>query len=148
MPDNLVPLVRHCLNSTYFLFQGTYYEQVSGAAMGLPISPIIADIFMEHLENRIINDAPLKPAQWFRYVDDTFVVCSHGRETFNDFLDYINSLHPSIHFTMEIENENRSLPFLDTLITRKADGSLGHQVYRKPTHTNRYLCYVWLRRWS
>ncbi|XP_012148609.2 uncharacterized protein LOC105663559 [Megachile rotundata] len=40
---------------------------------------------------------------------------------------------------MEVENPDRSLPFLDTLITRKADGTLGHKVYRKPTHTNRYL---------
>ncbi|XP_076660227.1 uncharacterized protein LOC143363547, partial [Halictus rubicundus] len=107
--------------------------------MGSPISPIIADIYMEHLENQILNDAPLKPTQWFRYVDDTFVVWSHGRDTLDNFLQYINSLHPNIQFTMEIENTDRSLPFLDVLITRKPDGSLGQQVYRKPTHTNRYL---------
>ncbi|XP_076659914.1 uncharacterized protein LOC143363201 [Halictus rubicundus] len=139
IPENLIPLVQHCLTSTYFSFQDTYYEQVSGAAMGSPISPIIADIYMEHLENQILNDAPLKPTQWFRYVDDTFVVWSHGRDTLDNFLQYINSLHPNIQFTMEIENTDRSLPFLDVLITRKPDGSLGHQVYRKPTHTNRYL---------
>lgn len=39
---------------------------------------------------------------------------------------------------MEIE-ENGKLPFLDVLVTKKADNTLGHQVYRKPTHTNRYL---------
>ncbi|XP_076397942.1 uncharacterized protein LOC143266273 [Megachile rotundata] len=139
VPENLVPLIQHCLNTNYFIFQGTYYEQVSGAAMGSPISPVVADIYMEYLENYILNNAPLKPSQWFRYVDDTFVVWSHGREKLGDFLNYINSLDPNIQFTMEIETPDRSLPFLDTLITRKADGTLGHQVYRKPTHTNRYL---------
>jgi hypothetical protein len=31
------------------------------------------------------------------------------------------------------------LPFLDLVIYRRPDGSLGHKVYRKPTHTNLYL---------
>nr|XP_012149152.1 PREDICTED: uncharacterized protein LOC105663622 [Megachile rotundata] len=113
VPENLVPLTQHCLNTNYFVFQGTYYEQVSGAAIGSPISPVVADIYME-------------------YVDDTFVVWSHGREKLGEFLDYINSLDPNIQFTMEIENPDRSLPFLDTLITRKADGSLGYQRTREP----------------
>ena len=39
---------------------------------------------------------------------------------------------------MEIE-ENNKLPFLDVLISRKEDGSVSHQVYRKKTHTDRYL---------
>jgi len=39
---------------------------------------------------------------------------------------------------MEIEDEGH-LPFLDIDINRKTDGSLGHKVYRKPTHTNLYL---------
>jgi hypothetical protein len=43
----------------------------------------------------------------------------------------------NIQFTMEIE-ENGHLPFLDIDI-HKADGSLGHKVYRKPTHTNLYI---------
>jgi hypothetical protein len=37
-------------------------------------------------------------------------------------------------FTMEKE-EDGHLPFLDINIYRKPDGSLGHKVYRKPTHT-------------
>ena len=39
---------------------------------------------------------------------------------------------------MEIK-ENMSIPFLDILIMRKEDGSIGHKVFRKSTHTENYL---------
>ena len=138
LPANLFPLVEHCLTSTYFQFQGEFFEQTSGAAMGSPISPIIADIFMEHFENIILKSAPLKPSTWFRYVDDTFVIWSHGKETLPPFLAFLNAQHPNIKFTMEIEQDNQ-IPFLDVLVRRNRDGTLGHRVYRKPTHTDRYL---------
>jgi hypothetical protein len=35
--------------------------------------------------------------------------------------------------------EDSHLPFLNTDIYRRMDGSLGHKVYRKPTHTNLYM---------
>ncbi|KDR19144.1 uncharacterized protein LOC110830199 [Zootermopsis nevadensis] len=54
------------------------------------------------------------------------------------FLDHLNSVHESIQFTMETEKDSH-LPFLDIDIHRKPDGSLGHKVYRKPTHTDLYL---------
>jgi hypothetical protein len=33
---------------------------------------------------------------------------------------------------------NKKLPFLDILITRKEEGNFGFEIYRKPTHTNKY----------
>ncbi|XP_011862457.1 PREDICTED: uncharacterized protein LOC105559054 [Vollenhovia emeryi] len=138
IPSTLFPLIEHCLNSTYFRFEGEFYEQTTGAAMGSPISPIIANIFMEHFENEILKKAPLKPSKWFRYVDDTVVIWNHGRETLPHFLTFINSQHPNIQFTMETE-QNSQIPFLDVLVRRNEDGTLSHNVYRKPTHTDRYL---------
>jgi hypothetical protein len=54
------------------------------------------------------------------------------------FLDHLNGLHRNIQFTMETEKDGH-IPFLDIDIYRRPDGSLGHKVYRKPTHTNLYL---------
>ncbi|KAJ7314096.1 hypothetical protein JRQ81_006031, partial [Phrynocephalus forsythii] len=79
-----------------------------------------------------------KPKLWLRYVDNTFVIWPHGKDKLNNFLTHLNSLHPKIQFTMEIEANNQ-LPFLDVLIYKKPDGSLGHTIYQKKTHTNRYL---------
>jgi hypothetical protein len=44
----------------------------------------------------------------------------------------------NVKFTIKME-ENGMLPFLDVLVTKKPDGSLGHTVYRKPAHTDLYL---------
>ena len=53
-------------------------------------------------------------------------------------LSHLNGVRPSIRFTVEVERDGR-LPFLDTLLQRRNDGSLDVTVYRKPTHTDRYL---------
>ena len=107
--------------------------------MGSPISPVITNIFMEYFEKEALRKTSKKPEVWFRYVDDTFVIWRHGRAELRKFLIFLNNQQiPNIHFTIDIE-ENGKLPFLDILISKKADGTLGHQVYRKPTHTDRYL---------
>ena len=108
--------------------------------MGSPLSPVLANIFMEHFEQNALANSALVPKLWKRYVDDIFAVWSHGKEHLNKFLSYLN-IHPSIKFTIEQENDQLSLSFLDIALTRNPDGSLNHSVYRKPTHTDRYLNY-------
>ena len=58
--------------------------------------------------------------------------------TVEELLTHLNNVRPSIKFTAEVEKDGR-LPFLDTLLQRRDDGSLDVSVYRKPMHTNRYL---------
>ena len=55
---NIIRLLEYCLTSTYFIFQGRFYEQQEGAAMGSPISPIVANMYMEKFEQLAINTAP------------------------------------------------------------------------------------------
>ena len=59
------------LKTTYFQFQGSFYEQISGAAMGSPISPIVANLFMEDFEVKAINTAKNPPKMWKQYLDST-----------------------------------------------------------------------------
>ena len=58
----IVTLLEFCLKNTYFLFQGKYYEQVHGAAMGSPINPLIANLFIEEFEAKALQSAPHPPA--------------------------------------------------------------------------------------
>jgi hypothetical protein len=106
--------------------------------MGSLLSPVIANFYMEDYKNVMLKSAPLKPRRWFRYVDDTFVIWPHGPDKLKDFLHHLNSIHQSIHITMESESEGY-LPFLDLDIYRRPDGSLGHKVHCKPMHANVYL---------
>ena len=56
--SQITSLLEFCLTNTYFLFQGKYYEQVQGAAMGSPISTLIANIFMEEFEVKALSSIP------------------------------------------------------------------------------------------
>jgi hypothetical protein len=135
--DDVLALFKHMLTSTYFCFDGQFYEQTDRVAMGSPLSLVIANFFMEDFEKKAIEQAAHTPICWFRYVDDTFVIWPHGQEKLTELLEHLIGLHRNIQFTME--KEEGHLPFLDIDIYRKTNGSLGHRVYRKPTHTNLYL---------
>ena len=136
-PYQICQLTEKCLGSTYFAFQGQIYQQIQDTAMGSPLSPVIANIFMEDFETTALVTADYQPKVWKRYVDDTFVIWPHGREKLNAFLQHINSLHPNISFTMEIEKDHK-IAFLDVMIERE-NNRLKTTVYCKPTHTNLYL---------
>ena len=55
--QNIIELLGFCLHNTYFSFQNKFYEQVEGAAMGSLVSPIIANLYMEHFKRETINSA-------------------------------------------------------------------------------------------
>ena len=134
---HIIKLLEFCLRSTYFVFQGQHFEQVEGAARGSPLSPIVANIYMEHFEARALETAPHPPSLWKRYVDDTFVILKTAHK--EEFFHHLNGIEEKIQFTAENTRADGSLPFLDTLVTVEEDGSLSTSIYRKPTHTNQYL---------
>ena len=65
-------LLELCLKSTYFRFRGHFYEQIDGAAMGFPVSPVVANIYMEHFKQMALESACNPPRAWKCYVDDIF----------------------------------------------------------------------------
>ena len=113
-------------------------QQVFVTAMGSPFSAIIANMVMEDVEQRALATSPVKPFFWKRYVDDVISAISESEA--EHLLSHLNSLEPSIQFTLEREKD-RHLPFLDLNVSRGVQGNLETSVYRKPTHTDKYLAF-------
>ena len=134
---NIICLLEFCLRRTYFTFQNQYDEQVEGAAMGSPISLIVANLYVENFETRAISTSPHPPLMWKRFVDDTCVIIKAAHK--QDFLGHINSIDPHIQFISEDSKPDGSMTFLDMLIAPTEDCRLNTTVYRKPTHKDMYL---------
>ena len=89
---------------------------------------------MEVIEELAISTSSVPPKVWKRYLDDSFVIIKKNAVSFHNTL---NAFDPKISFTIELEN-NGQIAFLDTLVSRR-NGVSVIDVYRKPTHTDRYL---------
>ena len=114
--QSIIELLGFCLHSTYFSFQNKFYEQVEGEAVGSPVSPIVANLSMEHFEREALRSASYLPRYWYRFVDDTWVIEQQANKQL--FLDHINSIDPNIKITIKGHQENGAILFLDTLVTR------------------------------
>ena len=89
--------IRRSKEIKYFQYDGSIYEQKDGAAMGSPVSAVIANLYTESLEEQAITTSSYEPRIWKRYVDDTFTILD--RENVDDFLQYLNNQQPSICFS-------------------------------------------------
>ncbi|XP_021342420.1 uncharacterized protein LOC110442887 [Mizuhopecten yessoensis] len=113
--QDIMDLLEFVLTTTYFSFRNSIYQQRFGTAMGSPVSPIVANLFIEHLEQEAIATAPIecKPSLWKRYVDDILEIIRKGSQ--KDFTTHINTIDATnnIKFTCE-EEINGTMTFLDT----------------------------------
>jgi peptide-methionine (R)-S-oxide reductase len=134
--DMLAQLALLVLQGNIFEFNDQLYIQISGSAMGTKFAPSLACIFVHILETKFLKNAPTKPKIWKRYIDDIFCVMKATDPELDNFLEWINSLHPTIKFTMDANNNG--IPFLDTFIQN--DGTtIKMRPYTKPTDTKQYI---------
>ena len=125
---------------SFIAFNGNYYQQVDGVAMGSPLGPTLANVFLCHHEESWLNQcsSDIRPVCFLRYVDDIFVLFRSGHQV-NDFHNYINSQHPNMRFTIERESED-CLPFLDVHV-RRVNSVFVTSVFRKPTFSGVFTNY-------
>ena len=129
-----VELLHSATSTVEFSFDNTIYRQIDGVAMGSPLGPALTNILVGYYEEKLFSEIS-KPAVYFRYVDDTFVIFQNEKES-KEFLVRRNSLHSSLQFTFE--KENNSFPFLDVHVEH-TKGSYEKKAYRKPTFTGQHL---------
>ena len=100
-------LIKHCTKHVLFNFNGTTYVQKDGVAMGSPLAPVLARIFMVELERAIIPKLSQHFQFWKSYVDDIICFFRNGSQEF--VLSCLNNFHNSIQFTYEIEKKKRNI---------------------------------------
>jgi len=127
--------VRLVVNSTFFQFNNKIYQQIFGTPMGSPLSPILADLVLQDLEEKAITRLPIPLPLYFRYVDD--IVLAAPPSFFPTILTTFNSFHKRLQFTIEKSINNR-INFLDISICLTS-GNFIIDWYRKPTFSGRFL---------
>ena len=138
--DQFRDLLELATKESFFLLNGQYYKQIDGVAMGSPLGPTLANVFLCHHEKNWLDNCPneFKPYYFKRYVDDVFCLFSDEKHV-HRFLEYLNSCHPNMSFTFENEVDN-SLPFLDVKVIR-SDRHFITSIYHKPTFSGVYTNY-------
>ena len=139
--DEFEKLLTLATTESFILFDGSYYQQTDGVAMGSPLGPTLANVFLCYHEQQWLYDCPtaFKPIYYKRYVDDIFVLLPES-SCLPSFKEYLNNKHPNMNFTSEEETENQ-LPFLDVFVKRVQSNFIT-SVYRKPTFSGVYTHYT------
>ena len=114
-----------------FVFNDEHFLQQHGTAMGTRMAPAFTKF-----ENNAISGYADKPYLWYRHIDDIFLVWTHGEDKLNNFITYLNNIHPTIKFTSE--HSTTSIPFLDVNI-QLANRRLETDLFCNPADKHQYL---------
>ncbi len=107
--------------------------------MGTNLAPSLANIVMADFEEKYVYTYHKQPLFWKHFLDDCIMVWTHGWEELYLFEKHLNSVHPTLKFTMEASEEK--INFLDTTLYMNKEGQLWTKVYCKPTDSHSYLYY-------
>ena len=76
-------MVEFVLKYNYFEFNGKVKKQISGTAIVTKFVLLYARIFMDQVETEFLEAQKHKPLVWFRYIDNAFIIWSHGKDKFS-----------------------------------------------------------------
>ena len=128
-----------------FHFDGNFYKQLQGTAMGTKIAPTYATLVMRYLKKHLYDkyEATCGSANkedlikmFKRILDDCFFPWNDTVDNLNEFHSLLNSLHKKIKFTME--KDDKELPFLDVLLYKEVT-RLHTDIFYKETDAHQYL---------
>ena len=126
------------LTMNNFTFKDKHYLQIHGTAMGTKMAPSFANLFLGLFETNALNKAPFQPHTWLRYIDDIFMIWTHGLDNLKLFTDFLNNIHPTIKFTSSHSFDN--VPFLDVNVSL-SNGVIATDLYCKPTDKHQHLLF-------
>ncbi|CAF3636257.1 unnamed protein product [Rotaria socialis] len=133
--ETIIRLSRFVMKNNYFSYNGQFYHQVRGGAMGSPLTLTISNCYMYFFERQIINQIRNSGGLYFRYIDDIFISVNWPIRHLLKEVDRWNQFDPNIQLSANIGS---SINFLDLHIENQ-DGQLYTTVYQKPSYEPYYL---------
>ena len=133
-------LIDLCLDNSYFLWNNEIRKLVNSGPIGLSLMVVMAEGFLQSIERRAFIIAKLPsnaahPITHKRYVDDSYDRFGTKRKC-EKFHAILNSIEPEIQFTVDYEDDNKILNFLDTTIINNGTGKYEFKIHRKNAITN------------
>ena len=105
--------------------------------MGTAVAPSYANIFMDRFETKALNNWSLKPMILLRFIDDIFMISTHGEDKLHEFITFLNGIQPTIKFTHKFSPTQ--INFQDTTVKVNSDRELFTTLCEKPTDTHLHL---------
>lgn len=134
--EALMNLLSWSLQSNDFYFNGEFFVQIEGTAMGKRYAPAYADLFLHEFDLFLIEK--INPIFYCRYIDDTFIVLEKPPENLIDLQNTLNSWHPKIKITLT--EPHFSQVYLDLKIwINKETNKFEHRINQQPYHCQNYL---------
>ncbi|CAJ0949911.1 unnamed protein product [Ranitomeya imitator] len=131
------------LTKNFFLFEDEFFIQLNGTAMGSNVAPPYANIFMVDFESKFIYTHVLFQQfcpLWKRYIDDIFMIWCGDLDSLLSLYQSINTSVDKLTFTMQ--HDQKSISFLDTLVTINEDRTLSTDLFVKSTDKNSLLYFT------
>ncbi|CAF1403495.1 unnamed protein product, partial [Rotaria sp. Silwood1] len=133
--ETILRLSRLVMQNNYFSYNGQFYHQIRGGAMGSPLTLTIANCYMFFFEQQIIKQISISGGLYFRYIDDIFIAINWPiRHLMKQIIDW-NKIDENIKLA---ENIGFTVDFLDLHIENR-DGQLFTTVFKKPSYEPYYL---------
>ncbi|KAM5171926.1 LOW QUALITY PROTEIN: DNA-directed RNA polymerase III subunit RPC2 [Mantella aurantiaca] len=140
-PENefIIQLLELVLLNNYFMFDGQFFKQIRGVAMGASCAPVFACLYLGWWERKVVYPSPeyiQQVAMWVRYVDDVLVAWRGTAQQLEEFMIRLNKNDFNIFLTYNFSHEK--IEFLDLNI-QVDGGTLNTSTFRKPTAGNTLL---------
>ncbi|EYC45601.1 hypothetical protein Y032_0422g1193 [Ancylostoma ceylanicum] len=129
--DDITTMINSVLSCNVFRFDNKFYEQRRGLAMGNRIAPLLAIIFLDHIEKISLTSGILL---YKRYIDDVFVIGITEMDV-EAALERLNDFDPRVSFTIERPDGDGYLPFLNTKV-KLTSGQKQWLWYKKAASAN------------
>ena len=124
----LMDMAQLVLNTNCFAYEGKYYRQIRGGAMGSAFTQTLANIYMLEWEQDLVQHQLSNNEIYGRYIDDGFMTTNLTREEIDTKMKEADRKDPNIRITYTIAS---AVAFLDVTISN-GDGRLTTSVFHKP----------------